>query len=117
MVKFFSKNKIINNLLMILSFVLLLSGPVKADFFDFLFGPENCKVGSNYTCNQLENSPYNVFFYSPDKTEKYLGLARNLPTAKIMSVNYANSLNLSRDAGWSTVFCLKTDASECAEKH
>ena len=102
---------------MSLSFVLLLSGPVKADFFDFLFGPENCKVGSNYTCNQLENSPYNVFFYSPDKTEKYLGLARNLPSAKIMSVNYANSLNLSRDAGWSTVFCLKTNASECAEKH
>ena len=34
-----------------------------------------------------------------------------------MSVNYANSLNLSRDAGWSTIFCLKTNASECAEKH
>ena len=86
MVKSFRKNIIINNLLMSLSFVLLLSGSVKADFFDFLFGPENCKIGSNYTCNQLENLPYNVFFYSPDKTEKYLGLARNLPTAKIMIV-------------------------------
>ena len=64
MVKSFSKNTIINNLLMSLSFVLLLSGPVKADFFDFLFGPENCKVGSNYTCNQLENLPYNVFFFT-----------------------------------------------------
>jgi len=53
MIEIFSRKTIINNLLMGLSFVFLLSGPAKADFFDFLFGPENCKVGSNYTCNQL----------------------------------------------------------------
>jgi len=34
-----------------------------------------------------------------------------------MSVQYANQLGLKRDAGWQTVFCLKTNNSECEEKH
>ena len=109
--------KLFNNLLMAVGFVILTSGSAKADFFDFLFGPEPCKAGTEYTCNELENAQYNVYFYSPDKEEKYIGLARNLATAKIISVQYANSLNLSRDSGWTTTFCLKTKLSECAEKH
>lgn len=93
------------------------NNPAKADFFDFLFGSEPCKIGSKYTCDELDRAQYNVFFYTPEKDEKYLGVAINLASARIMSVNYANQLGLKRDAGWLTVFCLKTNNSECEEKH
>ena len=102
MLDLITRAKIVNKLLMVVGFVILTSGSAKADFFDFLFGPEPCKAGTEYTCNELENAQYNVYFYSPDKEEKYIGLARNLATAKIISVQYANSLNLSRDSGWTT---------------
>ena len=93
------------------------SNSARADFFDFLFGAEPCKVGSNYTCDQLDRAKYNVYFYTPEDQEKYLGVAINLASARIMSVQYANQLGLKRDAGWQTVFCLKTNNSECEEKH
>ena len=93
------------------------SNSARADFFDFLFGAEPCKVGSKYTCDQLDRAKYNVYFYTPEDQEKYLGVAINLASARIMSVQYANRLGLKRDAGWQTVFCLKTNNSECAEKH
>ncbi len=117
MLNLITRSKIVNKMLMIVGFVILTTGSANADFFDFLFGPEPCKVGTEYTCSELENAQYIVYFYSPDKEEKYIGLARNLATAKIISVQYANSLNLSRDSGWTTTFCLKTKSSECAEKH
>jgi hypothetical protein len=93
------------------------SNSARADFFDFLFGPEPCKVGSKYTCDQLDRAKYNVYFYTPEDQERYLGVATNLASARIMSVQYANQLGLKRDAGWQTVFCLKTNNSECEEKH
>jgi len=93
------------------------SNSARADFFDFLFGAEPCKVGSKYTCDQLDRAKYNVYFYTPEDQEKYLGVAINLTSARIMSVQYANQLGLRRDAGWQTVFCLKTTNSECEEKH
>ena len=117
MLNLITRSKIVNKMLMIVGFVILTTGSANADFFDFLFGPEPCKVGTEYTCSELENAQYNVYFYSPDKEEKNIGLARNLATAKIKSVQYTNSLNLSRDSGWTTTFCLKTKSSECAEKH
>ena len=117
MLNLINLSEIVNKMLMVVGFVILTTSLAKADFFDFLFGPEPCKVGTEYTCNELENAQYNVYFYSPDKEDKYIGLARNLATAKIISVQYANSLNLSRDSGWTTTFCLKTKSSECAEKH
>ena len=103
--------KIVNKMLIVIGFFILTTGSAKADFFDFLFGPGPCKVGSEYTCTELENAQYNVYFYSPDKEEKYIGLARNLATAKIISVQYANSLNLSRDSGWTTTCLLYTSPS------
>ena len=112
-----TSTKTVNKILMVVGFVILTTGSAKADFFDFLFGSEPCKAGTEYTCNELEKAQYNVYFYSPDKEEKYIGLARNLATAKIISTQYANSLNLSRNSGWTTTFCLKTKLSECAEKH
>ncbi len=93
------------------------SAPASADFFDFLFGAEPCKIGTKYTCDQLDRAQYNVYFYTPEDQEKYLGVAINLASARIMSVRYANELGLARDAGWETVFCLKTYSSECEEKH
>ena len=97
-------------------------GQIKAAFpvielHNFLFGAEPCKVGSKYTCDQLDRAKYNVYFYTPEDQEKYLGVAINLASARIMSVQYANQLGLKRDAGWQTVFCLKTNNSECEEKH
>ena len=93
------------------------SNSARADFYDFLFGVEPCKVGTKYTCDQLDRAKYNVYFYTPEDQEKYLGVAINLASARIMSVQYANQLGLRRDAGWQTVFCLKTTNSECEEKH
>lgn len=79
---------------------------------------DECKEYSDYSCKQLEQATYNVYFYFPDgKKEYYLGTTEGLSQCGAVAHNYANSKEPSRDSGWSYICCLKTKDSECAEKH
>ncbi len=88
-----------------------------AGLLDFLFGKDSCRSYSDYTCKELENSNYNVYFYFPDNTEYYLGVSSSLTSCNSIAVSYANKKNMSSSSGWGYICCLKTKTSECAEKH
>ena len=91
--------------------------PLKAGILDSLFGKDSCRSYSDYTCKQLENSSYNVYFFYPDNSEDYIGVSRSLSNCNSMAVTHANRKNLKRSDGWGYICCLKTKNSECAEKH
>ena len=97
--------------------LMFLISPLKAGIFDSLFGRDSCKSYSDYTCKQLENSSYNVYFFYPDNSEDYIGVSRSLSNCNSMAVTHANRNNLKRSDGWGYICCLKTNNSECAEKH
>ena len=62
------------------------------------------------------NKSYNVYFYFPDDTERYLGISQSVSDCQSLAINYANNKNII-DANWGYICCLKTKKSECAEKH
>ncbi len=95
----------------------LLVSPLMAGILDSLFGRDRCKSYSDYTCKQLENSRYNVYFFFPDNSENYLGVSHSLSHCNSMAVTFANRKNIKRSDGWGYICCLKTKNSECAEKH
>ena len=79
---------------------------------------DSCREYSAYSCPQLEKATYNAYFYYPEsKREEFLGVASGLPRCGAMAHAFASSKNLSRSSGWSYICCLKTESSECAEKH
>jgi hypothetical protein len=76
-----------------------------------------CSPGSAYSCSQLAEKDFNVFFIFPgDNKEAYLGLAKGLDQCRSTALRYAGEQKLSLGSGWSQVCCLKTTDSECAEK-
>ena len=80
-------------------------------------GTDSCRSYSDYTCDQLENSNYNVYFYFPDETENYLGQSNSLSSCGNIANNYAYTKNLSQNRDWGYICCLITKDSSCAEKH
>lgn len=79
---------------------------------------DSCRDYSAYSCAQLEKATYNAYFYYPgDEREEFLGVANGLPRCAAMANSFASSKNMSRSDGWSYVCCLKTETSNCAEKH
>lgn len=54
------------------SLLSLFANPANAGLLDW-FKKDSCKAYSDYTCKQLENSSYNVYFYWPSDKEEYLG--------------------------------------------
>ena len=87
------------------------------DKFKQISSKDECRSYSDYTCNQLENSSYNVFFDHPSGNQEYLGVSRSLSGCGNMSHRFANNENISLSDGWGYICCLKTKTSECAEKH
>lgn len=87
-----------------------------ANILDRIFGDE-CTAYSDFTCDQLENSAYNVFFYYPDNRELYLGQSTSLSQCNAVAVGHANTEDLSRNSGWGYVCCLIAQGSACYEKH
>ncbi len=78
---------------------------------------DSCQEYSDYSCKQLERAEYNVYFYYPSGSEEYLGRATGLEQCGDVAYSFAASKKLSRYQDWSYICCLKTDDSECAEKH
>ena len=89
-----------------------------------LFGPfllascgDECSDYSNYSCKQIANATYNVYFYFPNEREEYLGIANGLEQCGGIAGSYAAEHNMSRSDSWSYICCMKTGKSECEEKH
>ena len=78
---------------------------------------DSCREYSDYTCKELENSNYNVYFYFPNDDEIYLGVSDSLSGCGNAAYNYANSKKLKNSDNWDYICCLKTKDSQCAEKH
>jgi hypothetical protein len=79
---------------------------------------DECSEYSGHSCKELARARYNTFFYFPNSgKEEQLGVVTGLAQCGEMARSYAVSKELTRDSGWSYVCCLKTDSSECAEKH
>jgi hypothetical protein len=89
-----------------------------AGVLDFIFGSsDSCTQYSDFTCDQLERSSYNVYFYFPDSREKFLGQSSSLTGCNAMAVGEANLNNLSRSDSWGYICCLIANGSGCYEKH
>lgn len=79
---------------------------------------DECREYSDFTCKQIESATYNAYFYFPNaEKEYYLGVTDGLKQCGEMAHSYANSKELSGGSGWSYICCMKTESSECAEKH
>jgi len=81
-------------------------------------GMDSCREYSDYTCQQLESSSYNVeVWYSPSNwgdSSTYLGRSNSLSGCSRMAYASANEKNRKVD---DYICCLITDTSSCAEKH
>lgn len=73
---------------------------------------------SAFSCKDLEEKDHNVYLTFADKNNgKLLGVTKGVAACRNMAYKHANSINLSKESGWSYVCCTKTADSECAEKH
>ena len=80
------------------------------------FKKDTCRAYSAYTCKQLENSSYNVYFYWPSDKEEYLGQSYSLSGCGDMASSFASQKDIS-NSNWGYICCLMKDGSSCAEKH
>lgn len=77
-----------------------------------------CREYSDYSCKEIDKATYNVHFSFPNSDRDYfLGTVNGLSACGSTAYGYAASKGLSRDSGWGFVCCMKTEKSECAEKH
>lgn len=76
-----------------------------------------CREYSDFSCREIEKASYNVYFYYPSETEKYLGQAQGLSQCGSLAHGFASSKNLSGNGEWSYICCMRAKGSECYEKH
>lgn len=83
---------------------------------------DSCQEYSRFTCKQLEQKPFNVYYYDTDKRdgqsrEVYVGQAIGLQQCASAAWDLAGAKAYERVGDWSYICCLQTDSSTCAEKH
>ncbi len=78
---------------------------------------DECREYSDFSCQEIEKAPYNVYFYYPSGTEKFLGQAQGLSQCGTLAHSFASSKELSRNGEWSYICCMRAKGSECYEKH
>lgn len=96
-----------------------------AFFLMLLFAPllvsceqDECKSYSEFTCKEIEEANYNVYFYFPDsEKEYYLGEAAGLSGCGDTASGYAETKNLTSNKDWSYICCMIAKGSSCYEKH
>lgn len=81
-----------------------------------------CREYSAYTCEQLEQQTYNVYYYDVERRsesgrELFLGEAVGLEGCGTLADAVADARSEEREGDWSYICCLQTDESSCAEKH
>jgi hypothetical protein len=77
---------------------------------------DECREYSAFTCRQIESADYNVYFYYPSGTERYLGRVNGLPQCGRAAHGFAASQKLSGKE-WGYVCCMIARGSDCYEKH
>lgn len=79
---------------------------------------DSCKEYSRFTCKQLEQQTFNVYYYdTPESTERLLGSAVGLQQCASVAWSAAHARKKESSDDWSYVCCLQTEDSSCAEKH
>jgi hypothetical protein len=78
---------------------------------------DECSSYSDYSCTEIQNAKYNVYFYFPNQSEVYLGEAEGLSSCGSVAHAYAYDKNLSNNNDWSYICCMIAKGSSCYEKH
>ena len=85
-------------------------------------GSDRCREYSAYTCKELEEQTYNVYYYDVSRAsglnrEILLGEARGLDGCGSLAYAVADARADEREGDWTYICCLQTEQSACAEKH
>lgn len=83
---------------------------------------DECREYSDFSCKEIEEAEYNVYFYYPsdnsyETSEKYLGQVKGLNYCGSVAFSYAKNENLSRNNSWGYICCMIANGSACYEKH
>lgn len=78
---------------------------------------DECSKYSDFSCGDIQDASYNVYFYYPSGTEEYLGVSSGLSQCGSMAHGFAATKNLTGNRDWSYICCMKAKGSECYEKH
>jgi hypothetical protein len=77
---------------------------------------DECSSYSEFSCKEIQNAEYNVYFYYPNQTETYLGQASGLSQCGNVAHSFAAQKNLS-GSEWGYICCMIAKGSSCYEKH
>ena len=78
---------------------------------------DECSDYSDFSCDEIQSATYNVYFYYPNGSEKFLGKHNGLNQCGTKSYKFAASKDLSNNNEWSYICCMKAEGSGCYEKH
>lgn len=79
---------------------------------------DECSSYSEYSCKEIQQASYNVYFYFPDSDKEYfLGVSNGLNECGSLASEYASSKGMANNTDWGYICCMKTEDSECKEKH
>jgi hypothetical protein len=82
------------------------------------FHKDKCQEYSDFTCKQIDEADYNVYFRYPNNDQDYyLGQVTGLQECGYMAKNHAFAKNLSYNREWSYICCMIAKGSQCYEKH
>lgn len=78
---------------------------------------DECSSYSDFSCDEIQEASYNVYFYYPSGTEEYIGSCSGLDACGAIAYSFASSKGMTRSDDWSYICCMKAKGSECYEKH
>jgi len=79
---------------------------------------DECSSFSKFSCKEIRNANYIVWFSFPDDDKTYsLGNANSLEVCKAVAYSYAESKNLLDTTNWDYICCMVAEGSNCLEKH
>jgi hypothetical protein len=77
---------------------------------------DECSKYSAFSCKQIRDADYNVYFYFPSEVEEYLGQATGLVQCGSIARSFASEKKVG-DKNWSYICCMIAKGSSCYEKH
>ena len=82
------------------------------------FHKDECQKYSDFTCKQIDEAKYNIYFRYPKSEEDYyLGQSQGLRECGSIAKNHAATKNLLYNREWSYICCMIAKGSQCYEKH
>lgn len=78
---------------------------------------DECSDYSDFSCKEIQNASYNVYFYFPSGSEEYLGRSQGLTRCGEMAHSFAYQKHLQGNRDWGYICCMRVKGSECYEKH